>query len=144
MAQPCAAGTYADVPGLGVCKQCEGGRHCAAGSLKGLLCDRGSYCAPGASLQKPCPAGRFGEVDGLDSSNCSGACAKGHYCGDGAIRATEQACLAGTYNELEGLTAQDDCKACGKGHACPVGAAEQTPCQAGRVAPAPRQDLCDK
>ena len=148
MAQPCAAGTYADVPGLGVCKECEGGRHCAAGSLKGLLCDRGSYCPPGASLQEPCPAGRFGEIDGLNNSRCSGACAKGHYCGQGAIRATEHACLAGTFNDEEGLTAQGQCKACNSsGHACPAGAAEQTPCPAGRVALAPNQDEwdeCDK
>ena len=144
MAQPCAAGTYADVPGLGECKECEGGRQCAAGSLKGLLCDRGYYCPPSASLQRPCPAGRFGEVDGLSSSNCSGACAKGHYCGEGTVRATQQACPAGTYNELEGLTAKDNCTVCSAGHYCLAGAAEQTPCPAGRVAPTPNRDVCDK
>ena len=130
VAQPCAAGTYADVPGLSECKECEGGRYCAAGSLKGLLCDRGNYCPPGTtSLQKPCPAGRFGATDGLDNSNCSGACAKGHYCGDGAIRATQ--CPPGRYFPELGGTSASVCRDCPPGSECTAGSVTPAVCSAG-------------
>jgi hypothetical protein len=57
------------------------------------MCPPGSYCVLG--VRRECPAGRFGAVAGLGSSDCSGACAAGYYCPSGSTSATQLPCGGG-------------------------------------------------
>lgn len=43
-----------------------------------IPCEKGYYCTGG--VKTPCPPGTYGGREGLFSSNCSGYCARGHYC----------------------------------------------------------------
>lgn len=67
-----------------------------------VVCQPGSYCPAGASLQQPCPPGRYGAVEGL--SSCESTCPVGHYCPGGTAVPlacqSSQKCLAGTSNPL--------------------------------------------
>lgn len=47
-------------------------------------CPRGSFCPPGSSSPRRCPAGRFGAVKGLGDAHCSGGCEAGYRCPEGA------------------------------------------------------------
>jgi hypothetical protein len=58
-----------------------------------LPCRMGSYCVGGVVRQ--CPAGTFGRSDLLATPECSGLCAKGHYCPAGSISSTEMRCPLG-------------------------------------------------
>jgi hypothetical protein len=49
------------------------------------------YC-PGDGVWYECPAGRFGNVSGLVSSDCSGECAAGYYCPVGSSQSDEHPC----------------------------------------------------
>ena len=48
-----------------------------------ILCPIGSYCRNG--MRSLCPAGHYGDVEGLSSFNCSGLCYSGYYCPEGSI-----------------------------------------------------------
>merc|ERR1719163_1436630 len=48
-------------------------------------CEPGYYCVAG--IRRICPAGRYGGVAGLSSAECSGVCARGHYCPKGTTSA---------------------------------------------------------
>lgn len=53
-------------------------------------CVPGSWCKDGISSY--CPPGRFGCSGYLSEEGCSGPCAAGHYCEEGAISAQEHRC----------------------------------------------------
>lgn len=46
------------------------------------ICPLGHYCPDGtiAPTSFRCPSGRYGSVQGLESSSCSGLCSAGYYC----------------------------------------------------------------
>jgi len=140
----CAGGFFADVKQLSECKPCEGGRYCAAGSFKGMMCSLGSYCPPAASRMRSCPAGRYGDDDGLNSSLCSGLCDPGHFCEVKSTSAQSAPCPAGTYNGSHGLTSAAGCAACPAGTRCPSGSSEPVKCAPGTVAPTNSSATCAK
>ena len=63
----------------------------------------------------PCPAGRYGTATGEPSSQCTGACAKGHYCPQGSTSATAAKCPAGRYGATNGLGAASCSGLCSPG-----------------------------
>lgn len=90
-----------------------------------VLCPAGSYCTGG--IRQPCPAGRYGFLTGLTSSNCSGLCAKGYYCPAGSTVATQNLCPIGRYGDREGLGSADCSGACLRALDCPAGSTTNTP-----------------
>lgn len=59
------------------------------------LCEDGSYCEHG--VKRSCPVGRYGNVSGLITSNCSGVCEDGYHCPEGSISSQQEQCPAGYY-----------------------------------------------
>ena len=55
-----------------------------------LICEVGHFCVDG--IKEPCPAGRYGETEGLTSPECSGVCQKGYYCPSGSVSDTQVEC----------------------------------------------------
>ena len=57
-----------------------------------LPCAPGHYCPRGSTSQheKPCPIGRYGAVEGLGDSLCSGPCKKAIDCPLGSTRKQPQ------------------------------------------------------
>ena len=116
------------------------------------MCVQGFYCPPGASRMTRCPAGRYGDDIGLNSSLCSGPCDPGHYCEIGSTRAKgrvgssgeDTPCPAGTYNGSHGLTSAAGCAPCPAGTGCPSGSAEAIKCLPGTVAPNTSTAVCAK
>ena len=97
----CPAGTAGVDPNRLECTTCAAGHICLTGAIttrptndteRGYICPRGSFCPAGATSPTGCPAGTFGESEGLVSSEG---------CTD---------CVAGTYNPYVSQTA---CFACG-------------------------------
>ncbi len=68
-----------------------------------------------------CPAGTFGNVQGLGSSACSGVCRPGYYCLEGeAVSDSPYKCTAGRYGGAGQVN--DRCTAeCIAGYYCPAG-----------------------
>jgi len=54
-------------------------------------CPMGFFCI-GDGTKAPCPAGRWGGSEGLESAQCSGECAAGFFCPAGSTVATEKPC----------------------------------------------------
>ncbi len=119
---PCAAGFYGSAPGL-VVPECSGvcipapGRFCGTGatSATGIACPLGRFSEMGSVTScDPCPAGRFGNVTGQVSSDCSGACVApaGSVCVSGAaFRLSASVCHRGTYSPGGTVTACVPCPA---------------------------------
>ena len=80
----------------------------------------------GLILIYDCPAGRYGRADRLDTSACSGACQKGHYCPPGSISRNELPCPKGRYGITEGLTGMECSGACQNPEYCPTGSVNPT------------------
>ncbi len=55
-----------------------------------LVCPRGAYCIQGD--RRLCPAGRFGDVEGLSSRDCSGQAPGGYFAPAGTVNATQYPC----------------------------------------------------
>ena len=159
--KPCPAGHYC--PGEGEiypCTQlgqvCEGGcidkcYKCPNGTFanhdhtKCEMCDRGSYSDDGLICKK-CPAGTYGDMEGLTNSSCSGLCDYGHYCLEGSTKPTQYECPAGTYGDNKGLTNKWCSGLCEIGTYCPKGSKSRygISCPAGRYGEKPGLDnaLC--
>ena len=54
------------------------------------ICPIGSYCVNG--VKNECPAGTYGSIEGLTTSECSGLCEAGYYCLAGSTNATANDC----------------------------------------------------
>ncbi|CBK23508.2 uncharacterized protein [Blastocystis hominis] len=54
------------------------------------ICPIGSYCVNG--VKNECPAGTYGSIEGLTTSECSGLCEAGYYCPPGSTNATANDC----------------------------------------------------
>ena len=109
-------------------------------------CGAGYFCVGGVRSQ--CPAGRYGDTDGLSSSECSGECDAGYFCAAGSTSSTAAVCggadvycpMGTTSRRLAsdgvytvggaGVTTRSDVSLCLKGHWCSGGVS--TPCAAGR------------
>jgi hypothetical protein len=96
----CPAGTAGSSPGLTTpaCSgSCTAGYACPAGSTSpappASLCPMGKYSLAGAQVCSLCPAGRYGDVQGAQSSDCTGPCQAGFACGVGTTTPTPSAGL---------------------------------------------------
>lgn len=47
--------------------------------------------------------GRIAEVEGLSTADCSGLCARGHFCPAGSTSAFQEPCPAGKFGAVRGL-----------------------------------------
>lgn len=65
-----------------------------------ILC-RGYFCLNG--VRSPCPAGRYGNIRGLTTSDCSGLCPPGHYCLEGSSIPTQFRCPRGRYGKSDNI-----------------------------------------
>lgn len=54
------------------------------------ICEAGSYCENG--IKYKCPAGTYGNTNGLSSSSCSGFCEEGFYCPIGSVSSKQKSC----------------------------------------------------
>ena len=114
-------------------------------------CSLGHFCI-GDGLSRPCAAGRFGGSPELQTSDCSGLCSAGYYCGPASNSSTQEPCgsvavycpsgtsdrlsvSAGYYSTPD--TAPESLRVgqtiCNPGHFCEGGV--QQPCSAGRYGP---------
>lgn len=76
---------------------CSAGLYALEGSERcDLTCPRGSYCPEGVRQPLLCPAGRWGGVRGLHTSECSGPAAPGYYTPIGSLTANERSCASAT------------------------------------------------
>lgn len=77
------------------------------------------------------PAGRFGDSNGMQTRDCSGACTAGYYCEEGETRPAPSGkqCKAGRYGE-RGQNNEICSGQCESGHRCPQGSSSprQEPC----------------
>ena len=109
-------------------------------------CPPGSYCVDG--LERPCPAGTYGNASGLRSSGCSAPCrSAGSWCPEGSVRPKRcdpgfycpgnarpaAPCPAGRLARSPGSTTSACEGLCSSGHYCHSGSVELTPCPAGRL-----------
>lgn len=113
------------------------------------ICPVGHYCTGGNKY--PCPAGRYGSIEGLVDPLCRGngsasllsyaprnptltldsVCPIGYYCPQGSVEPI--ICPAGRYGDAPGLTTPACSGSCLKGHWCRAGStsATQNACVAG-------------
>jgi hypothetical protein len=98
------------------------------GRVARSACDPGSYC-PGDGAAYPCPAGTYGDTQGLTSATCSGRCGDGVLCplqtstsaglpcpaGSVCTAGLATACPSGTYNPSPGAANVSQCLACPAG-----------------------------
>lgn len=155
----CPAGQYGDREEIEKQSSSLCAGLCPAGTVCGetatvtpKVCELGGYCTRGSSAARPCPAGRFGNVTGLEAAEgvhgCH-ACPAGAACGVGATapipctpgtfaaNGSTAACLpcpATNYQPASGATA---CLACGDEYYCPQGSSVRIPpsCSEGTYLP---------
>ena len=59
------------------------------------ICESGHFCKNG--VKRSCPAGTYGEMEGLSTFECSGICAAGYYCPPASTSAQERQCGAADF-----------------------------------------------
>lgn len=106
-----------------------------------LKCEKGFYCSLESGLKFPCPAGRYGDQEGLSSHvdpsqgfadfGCSGSCFLGHYCPDNSTSRKQLPCPAGRYGSTRGLKDANCTDICPLGNYCPEGSPFPVKCPAG-------------
>ena len=131
------------------CPACTLGHSCPdSGTADPVICPIGYFCKPskageGIFYARPCPAGKFGETQGLSSEACTGPCPVGHKCPAGT--ATPVACESGTFAKDLG---DFICKDCPVGWSTPVanknagGAGTCEICVAGKFNSKSRSNAC--
>jgi hypothetical protein len=95
-----------------------------------MKCGPGTYCFKGERF--PCPAGTYGESEGLTTNACTAPCPRGYYCPVTSIHPIK--CPAGTYGADLGME-NDICSGkCIPGYWCPSGSISsmEVACEAGR------------
>ena len=92
---------------------------------KQIPCPVGSYCVEG--VVHNCPSGRYGRSERLWTPQCSGVCAKGHYCPSGSTSSTMVACPAGRFGSSEGLASAACSGSCVHPLDCPPGSVRAAP-----------------
>jgi hypothetical protein len=139
-----APGTFGTATGATAVTTCSGTCQASAGSFCGFgasspsgdICTYGMYSVAGATACSLCPPGRFGGLQQLQSSLCSGLCRPGRYSEGGVKRCAD--CPVGTWSSVEGATSLSACIPCTTrpGSYCGVGmvASGGVPCPPGRAA----------
>jgi hypothetical protein len=93
----CPAGVYG-IDRMLTSSSCSGscppGSYCPVGTIEPLLCPIGSYCPDGVE-KVPCPAGSYGDQEGLTNRDCSGKCQPGYYCPQGSGSPRQEICPKG-------------------------------------------------
>lgn len=118
---PCPRGSFGNTSGLSTpdCSaSCISGEYCYEASITPILCPKGSYCPNGVDIL-PCPSGRYGNLMGLSTSNCSGLCLRGYYCSEGSTNSRSSVCPAGRYGSVKGLSSSLCEGPCSEGYYCP-------------------------
>lgn len=143
---PCDDGTYSDVEGLAVCKDCPAGKECNSAAETALTpCPMYKYCPAKTGWGIICPAGYYNlDSEGLTSSNECLPCPSGNYCVDGKI---SDQCAPGYYCKLASPTPTPDGtqsygSLCPPGYYCIKGVDDPEPCPLGkfRKDPGARQE----
>jgi len=135
----CEPGTYADATANAECTECGAGRNCSTTDSE--PCPEGYYCEAGTVPQK-CPAGKYGDTTGLESSDSCQPCALGRYCDIPGITATtveDRLCTAGYFCDLGSISR--NASHCGAGYYCETGTTERVPCPEGTYGPAEYPNL---
>jgi protocatechuate 3,4-dioxygenase beta subunit len=114
------------------------------------LCSKGHYCENG--IEKQCPVGRYGDMEGLSSFECTGLCLAGEYCNLGSIKPTlcekgyycpdgtiRYPCPVGRYGGVVGSKDAKCTGLCSPGYYCDQGSisSKENPCPAGRYSSTP-------
>jgi hypothetical protein len=60
-----------------------------------LICPKGHFCTHGEKFT--CPAGYYGDTEGLFTRECAGKCPAGWYCPVGTVRSTDFPCGSSTH-----------------------------------------------
>jgi hypothetical protein len=116
---PCGPGRWGDSTVLTshTCSgECTAGYSCPAGSTTATpsssICPTGRYSLASAGTCTSCPAGKFGNTQGLSVATCSGNCAAGYACPAASTTANPPAamCASGRY-AAAGATSCSDCLA---------------------------------
>ena len=91
------AGTYGAAEGLHATNDVA--YHCSG------FCEAGFWCGEGSTSPREtsCPAGRYGDVEGMGTPLCSGLCSPGHWCGPNSTSAFQAPCPAGSFGNVSGL-----------------------------------------
>jgi hypothetical protein len=125
---PCPLGYYGNQTALQT-SDCDGhclpGTYCPVGSILPQACPVGHYCSDG-NVYRSCPAGTYGNEEGLATPLCSGYCSPGSFCLDGSIEAKSLPCPAGRYGLIHGLTNANCSGLCHEGFYCPEGSVSPT------------------
>lgn len=149
----CPAGRFGNSTGMsdGQCSgECKPGHYCPAGSTSGTAnacpggtyrglpgatalddcdaCPIGFFCPQGSVAPEKCLGGRYGSAGSLPDGQCSGICARGHYCPAGSTSDKAAACPAGTFNSLTGARSITECVVCPIGSYCPYAAVAALKC----------------
>ena len=88
-------------------------------------CPPGTYCMDG--IMYDCPPGRYGLIARLQSPECSGLCAVGHYCPSASTARDTYPCPIGRYGATEGLGDSMCSGPCKRALDCPLGSTRQYP-----------------
>lgn len=94
----CKPGYQAPSNGTIVCSACPAGSY--ASTVGASECQPaliGHYASLGATAPRKCAIGRYGSTVGRTDDQCSGACAKGHYCAAGSFVPNPPACATGFF-----------------------------------------------
>lgn len=86
-------------------------------------CEKGNYCREGVKLA--CPAGTYGDVEGLEDDACSGLCPPGFYSTLGSEECMK--CSAGRFGNSSGLRTPECSGECSPGFYCPASAVNTHP-----------------
>lgn len=93
--QPCGTGTFCP-PGSERPSRADAGAYVINGdsrrARKQVQCPKGSFCRGNDGVAVLCPSGTYGDVEGLASPHCAGACAEGFFCSRGSTSATQNQC----------------------------------------------------
>mgnify|MGYP003387336271 CR=1 FL=1 len=81
------------------------------------ICDVGHYCVGG--VRHSCPAGVYGDTEGLTTAECSGVCPSGYFCPEATYSKFQFRCPAGRYGGVTGLTDSSCSGLCEAGYYCP-------------------------
>jgi hypothetical protein len=136
----CAAGTYADVPGLAACKSCPARSYCSGATVTPAACDPGFYCPVDttSASQYPCPASTFSNTASLAAASECTNCTAGSWCGSAGLTAPSGSCSAGyacfAKASLPNPTDNTTGALCAAGAYCPAGSAGYTRCPVGTFA----------
>lgn len=115
----CALGQYSTAGSMESCDRCPPGSTCGGvsaigGAVASTPCPSGQYSSSDSLSCELCPAGRYGNVSGVDSPTCNGPCPmqRGIACPAGLASAAGSICPSGQYSDSAGAVA---CKPCPPG-----------------------------